>query len=338
MWRRWRVPPRTLRAASPAGLGDGNGNRAGGTRASSTGTHTHWNSDFFLHLRSEMRLVAVSTAISLPRLSTRHSERGVALLQVKKLFTESVAKSLGMQGQTRLTPLVVSRREATAILGIGLSSLKAILARGDVREVRIGRRSLVRTIDDVVAYLLHDTGHRIAPYLDSCYGLDHAAELDFVHDDVLHAYSLTTSAALPYLRADALVEINELLKAMPRPKFRRLQAAVNAMFRRQLMPYVAGDREPSKLMFEELADVFRRHDVDLARWLKPKNELEERLHEDLFEKRVRKAVRAIRDPAARARAESAVISAFDEFRRFDIHRTRRMFSDQQNPTRTKEGT
>ena len=145
-------------------------------------------------------------------------------------------------------------------------------------------RETVRTIDDVVAYLLHDTGHRIAPYLDSCYGLDHAAELDFVHDDVLHAYSLTTSAALPYLRADALVEINELLKAMPRPKFRRLQAAVNAMFRRQLMPYVAGDREPSKLMFEELADVFRRHDVDLARWLKPKNELEERLHEDLFER------------------------------------------------------
>ena len=39
--------------------------------------------------------------------------------------------------------LVVSRGEAHRLLGVGLSTLKALLARGELRQIRVGRRSLI---------------------------------------------------------------------------------------------------------------------------------------------------------------------------------------------------
>jgi transcriptional regulator with XRE-family HTH domain len=205
------------------------------------------------------------------------------LLKAARISVARVAEASGLEGPTLFRYLGAQRQPTT---------------------------ETVRVINEVVGYLLHDEQRRIARYLDSCYGLDHATDVEYVHDDVLEAFGLTTSASLPYLRAEAPAQIDEVLRAMPRKKLWHLQAAVNAMFRRRLMPYIAGDREPSKSWFEDLCDVFRKHDVDLRRWLKPKNELDQRLQEDLFEKRVRNALRAIADPADRAAAESTILDAF----------------------------
>ena len=39
--------------------------------------------------------------------------------------------------------ICLSRIEAAHALGIGVSMLKILIARGDVQEIRIGRRSLI---------------------------------------------------------------------------------------------------------------------------------------------------------------------------------------------------
>jgi hypothetical protein len=148
----------------------------------------------------------------------------------------------------------------------------------------------VKLINVCVGHLLNDEHNRIAQYLNACYWLDNVPD---AREAAMEAYGLVTEGALAYLRPEAREEISSLLNAMPSKAFHRLVVAVNAMYRRRLLPHLLNRPEPAKSLFEETCDIFRRHRIDLARWLRPRNEIEEQLQTDLFRSRVRDALRTI---------------------------------------------
>jgi excisionase family DNA binding protein len=50
--------------------------------------------------------------------------------------------SLKTDGQAALRPLLHSRDETCSILGVSLSTLKLLIGRGELREIRLGKRRL----------------------------------------------------------------------------------------------------------------------------------------------------------------------------------------------------
>jgi excisionase family DNA binding protein len=57
------------------------------------------------------------------------------------------------EGQTALRPLLHSRNETCSILGVSLSTLKLLIGRGELREIRLGKRRLTprSEIDRLIA-------------------------------------------------------------------------------------------------------------------------------------------------------------------------------------------
>lgn len=74
-----------------------------------------------------------------------------------------------MNHQTQMRPRLLTRDEACTCLNVSLSFLKLLIGRGTLREVRLGRRSLIAEseIDRLIAESIANAGvtdgaHRIA--------------------------------------------------------------------------------------------------------------------------------------------------------------------------------
>jgi excisionase family DNA binding protein len=65
-----------------------------------------------------------------------------------------------MANQTLPTTSAVSRREFARQLGIGISTVKPLLAKGEIRSFQVGRRRLI-PVAEIAAFIerrLADTG------------------------------------------------------------------------------------------------------------------------------------------------------------------------------------
>lgn len=169
----------------------------------------------------------------------------------------------------------------------------------------------VQKIDAALADLLHQPN--IASYLDAIYWLCAEDASTGIRMGAIDGFLDMLQLALTRLRPEAKAALKDQIDRMGSSRKKKLILAMNVMFRRALVRHIIGDADDAKSWFDQINDVFLKHGIDLAPWMKPRMEIEDDLAREQFTKAVRRALRIIDDPPLRFETESAIQKAFADY-------------------------